>query len=150
MEAYMGTQLHELYEENEGATSASAKGKEKACCVRLMCNTVTKGRCSKKPVTRSLNSVAKVGNRSPKRVGNFSGSDFENFGEPRFGQRSSGKEEHVPIKKRRHLLQSPSPNPRAVSMRSHDSSSPQTCTSSPISEDLSHFQINIIPRVMGP
>ncbi|KAL2540186.1 Uncharacterized protein Adt_01164 [Abeliophyllum distichum] len=98
--------------------------------------TVTKGRRSKKPVARSLNGVAKVGNRSPKRVGNFSGSDSEKFGEAGLGQRSSGKEEHVPIKKRRHLLRSPSPNPRAVSMRSHESSSPQTHTSSPISEDF--------------
>ncbi|KAL2473260.1 uncharacterized protein Fot_48996 [Forsythia ovata] len=73
---------------------------------------------------------------SPKRVGNFSGSDSEKFGEPGLRQRSSGKEEHIPIKKRRHLLQSPSPNPRAVSMHSHDSSSPQTCTSSPIYEDF--------------
>lgn len=39
--------------------------------------TVTKGRRSKKPVVRNLKVVAKVGNTSPKRVGNFSGSDSD-------------------------------------------------------------------------
>ncbi|CAA3003623.1 Hypothetical predicted protein [Olea europaea subsp. europaea] len=98
--------------------------------------TVTKGRRSKKPVVRNLKVVAKVGNTSPKRVGNFSGSDSDKFGEAGFGQRSSSKVEHVPIKKRRNLLRSPSPNTRVVSIRSQDSSSPQTRTSSPISEDF--------------
>ncbi|KAL2489986.1 uncharacterized protein Fot_43278 [Forsythia ovata] len=75
-------------------------------------------------VARSLNGVAKVGDMSPKRVGNFSDSDSDSEKNARTNQ------------KRRHLLQSPSPNSRAVSMSSHNSSSPQTRTSSPSFEDF--------------
>ncbi|KAK6155665.1 hypothetical protein DH2020_009913 [Rehmannia glutinosa] len=99
-------------------------------------NTVTKGRRSRKAIARSLNGVAKVGNStSPKRVGDFSGSDSDKFGEVVLGQSTSGKSENVPIKKMRHLLQSPSPHPWTLSLRRHDSASPQTCSSSPFSED---------------
>ncbi|PIN26447.1 hypothetical protein CDL12_00797 [Handroanthus impetiginosus] len=87
--------------------------------------TVTKGRRSRKSVARSLNGVAKVGNStSPKRVGDFSGSD-------------SDKSESVPIKKRRHLLQSPCRQPwTPPSFRGQDSGSPRTCsTTSPFSVD---------------
>ncbi|KAK6155658.1 hypothetical protein DH2020_009906 [Rehmannia glutinosa] len=98
--------------------------------------TVTKGRRSRKAIARSLNGVAKVGNStSPKRVGDFSGSDSDKFGEVVRGQSTSGKSENVRIKKMRHLLQSPSPHPWTLSLRRHDSASPQTCSSSPFSED---------------
>ncbi|XP_073064303.1 uncharacterized protein [Primulina eburnea] len=56
----------------------------------------------------------------------------------------TGKTEHVPIKKRRHLLRSPSPQPRAPSICRQDSSS-QPYSSSPPFEDnyaySSHFSV---------
>ncbi|KAL3837679.1 hypothetical protein ACJIZ3_022270 [Penstemon smallii] len=92
--------------------------------------TVTKGKRSRNSIARkSLNSDAKVGNSSPKSVGEFSGSDSDKFGEMGPGQLSSGKTEHVPIKKRRHLLRSPSPS----LCRGDSSSKPHS--SSPVSED---------------
>ncbi|EYU25129.1 hypothetical protein MIMGU_mgv1a010884mg [Erythranthe guttata] len=49
----------------------------------LSWKTVTKGRRSKKPIARSLNSVSKVGKSvSPKRVGDFSGSDSDKLPHP--------------------------------------------------------------------
>ncbi|KAL8557238.1 hypothetical protein ACS0TY_004616 [Phlomoides rotata] len=97
---------------------------------------VTKGRRSRKSVARSLNGGVKVGKSiSPKRVGDFSGSDCDKFGELILGQSTSGKSGSVPPKKRRHLLQSPPPHPRATPLRGQDSASKRTCSSSPFSED---------------
>ncbi|KAL0317817.1 UNVERIFIED_CONTAM: hypothetical protein Sangu_2196000 [Sesamum angustifolium] len=80
--------------------------------------TVTKGRRSRKSIARSLNGVAKVSNSaSPKRVGDFSGSDSDKFGEGVLGQSTSSKSESVPIKKRRHLLQTPLPHSWTPSLR---------------------------------
>ncbi|XP_073122902.1 uncharacterized protein [Henckelia pumila] len=60
------------------------------------------------------------------------------------GQPTSEKTEHVPIKKRRHLLRSPSPQPRTPSICRRDSSS-QPYSSSPLFEDnyaySSHFSV---------
>lgn len=102
---------------------------------------VTKGRRSKKSVARSLNSSVKVGNSiSPKRVGDFSGSDSDKFGEVIPGQETSGKSENVPLKKRRHLLQSPSPHSWASSLRNQDSAPSRTRSSSPLLEDRFQLQ----------
>ncbi|KAK4384948.1 hypothetical protein Sango_2618800 [Sesamum angolense] len=98
--------------------------------------TVTKGRRSRKSIARSLNGVAKVSNAaSPKRVGDFSGSDSDKFGEGVLGQSTSSKSESVPIKKRRHLLQTPLPHSWTPSLRRQGSLSPRTRSSSPFSED---------------
>ncbi|KAL9163281.1 hypothetical protein ABFS82_06G030500 [Erythranthe guttata] len=112
----------------------------------LSWKTVTKGRRSKKPIARSLNSVSKVGKSvSPKRVGDFSGSDSDKFGNVVVGQLStSGKSESVPIKKRRHLIQSSVPHSRTPNSRrqdsvSPDSASPRQFSSSPICEN--HLQL---------
>lgn len=107
----------------------------------LSWKSVTKGRRSKKSVARSLNSSVKVGNStSPKRVGDFSGSDSDKFGEVIPGQETSGKSENVPLKKRRHLLQSPSPHPWASTFRNQDSVPSRTCSSSPLLEDRVQLQ----------
>ncbi|KAL6508398.1 hypothetical protein OROHE_021940 [Orobanche hederae] len=97
----------------------------------LSWNTVTKGRRSRKSVAaRSLNGIAKVSNStSPKRVGDFSGSDSDKAGKVVLEHSTSGKSESVPIKKRRHLLQSGSPHPWTRSLRRQGSRSPQTCAS---------------------
>ncbi|KAK4431454.1 hypothetical protein Salat_0907500 [Sesamum alatum] len=98
--------------------------------------TVTKGRRSRKSIARSLNGIAKVGNSaSPKRVGDFSGSDSDKFGEAVLGQSTSSKSESVPIKKRRHLHQTPLPHSWTPSLRRQGSLSPRTRSSSPFSED---------------
>lgn len=113
----------------------------------LSWKTVTKGRRSRKSIARSLNGVAN--STSPKRVGDFSGSDSDKvhcnvindylyidlsvakhyylllwqFGDVVHGQSStSGKSENVPIKKRRHLLQSPLPHPWTPSLHRQASS----------------------------
>ncbi|KAL1552851.1 hypothetical protein AAHA92_13599 [Salvia divinorum] len=102
----------------------------------LSWKSVTKGRRTKKSVARSLNSFVKTGNStSPKRVGDFSGSDSDKFGEVIIGQVASGKSENVPLKKRRHLLQSPSPHPRTSSLRNQDSVPKRTRSCSPLVED---------------
>ncbi|XP_042037941.1 uncharacterized protein LOC121783832 isoform X1 [Salvia splendens] len=101
---------------------------------------VTKGRRTQKSVARSLNSVVKAGNSiSPKRVGDFSGSDSDKFGEVIIGQATSGKSENVPLKKRRHLLQSPSPHPWTSSLHNQDSAPKRTRSCSPLLED--HVQL---------
>ncbi|KAL3834350.1 hypothetical protein ACJIZ3_009086 [Penstemon smallii] len=69
---------------------------------------VTKGRRTRKSIARRLSGVAKVNNTSPKRVGDFSGSDSDKCGETVVGQQTFDRVDHVPIKKRRNLLQSPS------------------------------------------
>ncbi|KAL6541542.1 hypothetical protein OROGR_011028 [Orobanche gracilis] len=95
--------------------------------------TVTKGRRSRKSVAaRTLNGIAKVSNStSPKRVGDFSGSDSYKAVKVVLEHSTSGKSESVPIKKRRHLLQSgsPRPHPWTRSLRRQGSHSPQTCAS---------------------
>ncbi|KAH6804576.1 dentin sialophosphoprotein-like protein [Perilla frutescens var. frutescens] len=102
---------------------------------------VTKGRRSKKSVARTLNSVVKVGNStSPKRVGDFSGSDSDKFGEVILGQATSGKSENVPLKKRRHLLQSPSPHLWSSQLRNQDSTPLRPRSSSPHLEDRVQLQ----------
>ncbi|VFQ64089.1 unnamed protein product [Cuscuta campestris] len=71
---------------------------------------VRKGRRTTKSNARSINSDVKLVNRSPKRVGDFSCSDSYKFGEAVNRHHvSSNNVEHVPIKKRRHLIQSSSP-----------------------------------------
>lgn len=60
------------------------------------------------------------------------------FGEVVLGQSTSGKSENVPLKKRRHLLQSPPPHTWASSFHAQDSASPRS--SSPFSEDHEQLQ----------
>ncbi|GFQ05834.1 hypothetical protein PHJA_002727500 [Phtheirospermum japonicum] len=92
--------------------------------------TVTKGRRTRKSVARNLNGVAKAGNTtSPKRVGDFSGSDSDKIGEVVLGQSPSGISEHVPVKKLRRLRQSPSPHLWTPPLHRQDSASPQTRSS---------------------
>ncbi|KAL6509289.1 hypothetical protein OROGR_022599 [Orobanche gracilis] len=99
--------------------------------LELNWKTVTKGRRSRKSVAaRSLNGIAKVSSStSPKRVGDFSGSDSDKAGKMVREHSTSGKSESVPIKKRRHLLQSGSPHPWTRSLCHQGSPSPQTCAS---------------------
>lgn len=103
----------------------------------LSWKTVTKGKRSRKQVARSLNGRPKLANKSPKRVGDFSGSDSDKFVELASGQPFQDRIEYVPIKKRRHLLRSPSPPPRTFS-DGPESSSPQLPTPSSQSEDVEH------------
>lgn len=94
---------------------------------------VTKGRRSRKAVARRLNEGMKVINRSPKRVGDFSGSDSDKIAEA--GCSSSDKIEHAPIKKRRHLLQTLLAQSQNPSIDRKDSPSPQSLTTPIPSED---------------
>ncbi|PHT53266.1 hypothetical protein CQW23_07728 [Capsicum baccatum] len=94
---------------------------------------VTKGRRSRKTVARRVNGGMKVINRSPKRVGDFSGSDSDKIAEA--GCWSSDKVEHVPIKKRRHLLQTSSVQSQNPSIGREDSLSPQSLVPSMPPED---------------
>ncbi|KAL3521555.1 hypothetical protein ACH5RR_019704 [Cinchona calisaya] len=103
----------------------------------LSWKTVTKGKRSRKSVPRTNGRVA-LGCKSPKRVGDFSGSDSDKFGEAGIRQCFPDKSEHVPIKKRRHYLRSPSPSSR-ISLCGGESVSPQLCTPSSHSEDLEHL-----------
>lgn len=65
---------------------------------------VTKGRRSRKPIGRSSNWGGKLKNQSPRRVGDFSGSDSDKLVEILNEQSAPDKAERIPIKKRRHLL----------------------------------------------
>ncbi|KAK4363042.1 hypothetical protein RND71_018283 [Anisodus tanguticus] len=96
---------------------------------------VTKGRRSRKTVARRLNEGMKVINRSPKRVGDFSGSDSDKIAEA--GCWFSDKVEHVPIKKRRHLLLTSSAQSQNPSIDREDSPSPQSVATPMPSEDFS-------------
>lgn len=96
-----------------------------------------KGKRSRKSVARNNGRVA-LGNKSPKRVGDFSGSDSDKFGEAGIGQCFPDKAEYVPIKKRRHYLRSPSRSSR-TSLYSGQSVSPQLRTPSSHSDDLEHL-----------
>ncbi|RAL51429.1 hypothetical protein DM860_010931 [Cuscuta australis] len=68
---------------------------------------VTKGRRSRKPIGRSSNWGGKLKNQSPRRVGDFSGSDSDKLVEILNEQSAPDKAEGIPIKKRRHLLDTP-------------------------------------------
>ncbi|XP_051137987.1 uncharacterized protein LOC127256178 [Andrographis paniculata] len=82
--------------------------------------TVTKGRRSRKSTARSYYGISKTGNSiSPKRVGDFSGSDSDKFTEVVCGKSSPGNSENVPIKKRRHLLQTPLSHQESATPRTH-------------------------------
>lgn len=96
-----------------------------------------KGKRSRKSVARNNGRVA-LGNKSPNRVGDFTGSDSDKFGEAGVGQCFPDKAEYVPIKKRRHYLRSPSPSSR-TSLYSGRSVSPQLHSPSPHSDDLEHL-----------
>ncbi|CAK9176893.1 unnamed protein product [Ilex paraguariensis] len=101
----------------------------------LSWKTLTRGRRSRKPAGRSFNVGAKLGNKSPKRVWGSSVSESEKLGVAIPGQLLSDKIEHVPIKKRRCLLRSPSPPPRTPSQHHEESLSRKAQTLSPHSED---------------
>ncbi|XP_060203705.1 uncharacterized protein LOC132631959 isoform X1 [Lycium barbarum] len=121
-----------------GSNMLSTVGLEVAKSINpeLSWKAVTKGRRSRKAVARRLNEGVKVVNRSPKRVGDFSGSDSDKqIGEA--GCWSSDKVEHVPIKKRRHLLQTSSAHSQNPSMDREDSLSPQSLATPMPSEDFS-------------
>ncbi|MCD7469440.1 hypothetical protein HAX54_008487 [Datura stramonium] len=100
---------------------------------------VTKGRRSRKAVARRLNEGMKVINRSPKRVGDFSGSDSDKIAEA--GCSSSDKIEHIPIKKRRHLLQTSLAQSQNPSIDRKDSLSPQSLTTPIPSEDSEQISV---------
>ncbi|CAI9092281.1 OLC1v1027478C1 [Oldenlandia corymbosa var. corymbosa] len=95
--------------------------------------TVTKGKRSRKAVARCMNRSLDLSHNSPKRVGDFSGSDSDKFGETGNGQSLSDKAEYIPLKKRRHFLRSPSPSSRPP-LCGAEPMSPQVLT--PSSEDL--------------
>lgn len=96
---------------------------------------VTKGRRSRKPTGRSLNWGGKLKNQSPKRVGDFSGFDSDKFCEIASEQRVPDKAEHIPIKKRRHLLRSKSPSKVHFGLQ-EESLSPQSLATPTRSEEL--------------
>ncbi|KAL3630632.1 hypothetical protein CASFOL_023616 [Castilleja foliolosa] len=89
--------------------------------------TVTKRKRTRKSVARKLNGIAKAGSStSPKRVGDFSGSDSDKIGEVVLGQSLSGISEHVPVRKLKRLRQSLSPQLWTSSLHRLDSASPKT------------------------
>lgn len=85
---------------------------------------VKKGRRSRNTVARRLNEGMKVINRSPKRVGDFSGSDSDKIAEASCW--SSDKVEHVLIKKRRQLHHTSLAESHNLSVDCEDSVSPQS------------------------
>ncbi|XP_049393953.1 uncharacterized protein LOC125858275 isoform X1 [Solanum stenotomum] len=107
----------------------------------LSWKSVTKGRRSRRTVARRLNEGVKVMNKSPKRVGDFSGSDSDKQIHGA-GCWSSDKAEHVPIKKRRNLLQTSLAQSRNPSIDCEDSLSPQSLLATPMpSEDSEQISI---------
>lgn len=100
---------------------------------------VTKGRRSRKTIARRVNVGMKVINRSPKRVGDFSGSDSDKIAEA--GCWSSDKVEHVPIKKRRHLLQTSSAQSQNPSIDHEDSLLPQSLVPPMPSEESEQISV---------
>nr|XP_004234464.1 uncharacterized protein LOC101247498 isoform X1 [Solanum lycopersicum]XP_010317642.1 uncharacterized protein LOC101247498 isoform X1 [Solanum lycopersicum] len=112
----------------------------KSIDLELSWKSVTKKRRSRRTVARRLNEGMKM-NRSPKRVGDFSGSgsDKQIHGA---GSWSSDKAEHVPIKKRRNLVQTSSAQSRNPSIDCEDSLSPQSRLATPMpSEDSDQISI---------
>lgn len=92
----------------------------------LTWKTVAKGnrsasRRSRKPASRNSKMGAGQADRSPKKTENGSVSESEKLGVAVLGRRFSDKVEHVPIKKRRFMFQSPSPPPRTPSPPHEDS-----------------------------
>ncbi|KAA8539951.1 hypothetical protein F0562_026643 [Nyssa sinensis] len=93
----------------------------------LTWKTVTKGyrsasRRSRRTASRNLNVGVQLDDKSPRRVEDSSVSESEKLGVAVLGQRFACKVERVPIKKRRHLLQSSSQTP---SPHHEESLSPQ-------------------------
>uniref|UniRef100_A0A5B6YFQ8 Uncharacterized protein n=1 Tax=Davidia involucrata TaxID=16924 RepID=A0A5B6YFQ8_DAVIN len=107
----------------------------------LTWKTVTKGyrsapRRSRRPASRRLNVGVQLDDRRPKRVDESSVSESEKLGVAVLGQRFADKVEHIPIKKRRLLLRSPSPPPWTPSPHHEESLSLQPQTpSSPLLEE---------------
>ncbi|CAN4087703.1 unnamed protein product [Withania somnifera] len=100
----------------------------KSINLELSWKAVTKGRRSRKTVARRVNESMKVINRSPKSVGDFSGSDSDKIAEAGCWSADS------PIKKRRCLLQT-SQNP---SIDREDSLLPQSLA--PPSHSSDHWR----------
>ncbi|XP_047966667.1 uncharacterized protein LOC125211035 isoform X1 [Salvia hispanica] len=102
---------------------------------------VTKGRRTKKSLARSLNSVVKSGNStSPKSIDDLSWSDSDKLGEVIIGQETTDKSENVPLKKRRHLLQSPPSHPWKSSLRNQVSAPSRTRSCLPLFGDREQLQ----------
>ncbi|KAL1531397.1 hypothetical protein AAHA92_31539 [Salvia divinorum] len=107
---------------------------------------VKKGRRTKKSIARSLNTVVKSGNStSPKSIEDLSGSDSDKFGEVIIGQATSDKSENVPLKKRRHLLQSPPSHTWKSSLRNQVFAPSRTRSCSPLLEDCAQLQYPSCP-----
>ncbi|XP_059667120.1 uncharacterized protein LOC132312672 [Cornus florida] len=90
----------------------------------LTWKTVKKGsrsssRRSRRPTGRSLNIGMQLDDKSPKGVEDSSVSEPEKLGVAVLGRRFADKVEHVPIKKRRLLLRSPSP-PHQTPLAQHE------------------------------
>uniref|UniRef100_A0A5B6YGE3 Dentin sialophosphoprotein n=1 Tax=Davidia involucrata TaxID=16924 RepID=A0A5B6YGE3_DAVIN len=106
----------------------------------LTWKTVTKGyrsapRRPRRRASRSLNVGVQLDDKSPKRVEDLLVSESEKLGVAVLGQRFADKGEHVPIKKRRLLLRSPSPPRWTPSPYHEESLSPQSQTHSPHPEE---------------
>ncbi|EPS60694.1 hypothetical protein M569_14109 [Genlisea aurea] len=95
---------------------------------KLKWKPVKKGRSSRKSLGRRWNSASKLCDfSSPRRDGEYSGSDNDKVGEGILGKSSSGKLESVPIKKRRHIFREESTSHNPPSLFFEDSEQPQ-CT----------------------
>lgn len=88
-------------------------------------------RRSRKLITSSLNVGVELGNMSRKRDQDSSVSESEKLGVAVLGRRFAEKVVDVPIKKRRFLIQSPSPPPRTSSLDQEEFLSHQTQTLNP-------------------
>ncbi|KAM7499692.1 hypothetical protein LguiA_024106 [Lonicera macranthoides] len=99
-------------------------------------------RRSRKLANRSLNAGAEMGCTIPKDGQDSSVFESEKFGVAVLGRRFAEQVEHVPIKKRRFLLRSPSPPPRTPSPDHEDSLSAQPQTPPPQPEELGQLVVH--------
>ncbi|CAH9123515.1 unnamed protein product [Cuscuta epithymum] len=95
---------------------------------------VTKGRRSSKPIGRSSNWGGKLNSQSPRRVGDFSSSDSDKLFHISSEADTPDKVGQIPIKKRRHLLATPTQSEeiKLISNHNHQPSGNLSSTSYPI------------------